>query len=468
MQDVHQDQATTPATVDNVPKGTRFGGHIPEYLIGEPSSSAKQPVTLMGGFGLLLLIFLLTRLIAWSGAYTGVLLKGRLIFGLTPPLVHHSDRIEEASDPNTQLGRFFADHYLNFAPLTGWDGAHYRDITTNGYLYKPNATVGTGYNIAFFPLYPMLVWPVNQWLGNVNLSLVLVAHLVTLIAVGFLYWWIRGLAGHSAALTACGCLLTYPSACYLALAYAECVMLLFIVLTCIALYRGNYWLAAILCGIGTASRPTAVVVAPVVLLHWLIFGRGELRAKLIKSIPLGLLSITGALSYAGYLTYRFGSPFVYSDNFRTGWVHTEARSDWVQFLTGARVWDQTFKYAWRMLKKFPDESAWIFHANAWNMPVTWFIIFLSIGGMWRVPAKFRPLLLIGPLIFLQSYLASGGADFGVMPIGRYMAMAAPAFVVLGAWMVREWTAGARAAVFSIFAVLQFSWAFHFGLGEWPG
>lgn len=446
----------------------------PSKLLFGDGAPQRQPVSLIGGFGLLLLIFLLTRLITWSGAYTGVQLKGRLYFGLTPPLVHHRDRMEEARDPNTELGKFFADQYLNYAPLTGWDGAHYRDIVTGGYEYEPNMPIGTGYNIAFFPLYPLLVWPVDQVLHNVNLSLVLVAHLVTLLAVGCLYWWLRTLMGHAAALTSCASLLIFPSACYLALAYAECTMLLFIVLTCIALYRGNYWLAAILCGIGTAARPTAVVVAPVVLLHWLLFSPGEWKKpellvnKLIRGIPLGFLSISGALAYAGYLTYRFGSPFVYSANFRTGWVHDNARASWFQFLTGARVWDQTFKYVGRLIKGFPDETVWVFHANAWNMPVTWFIIFLSIGGMWRVPAKFRPLLLIGPLIFLQSYLASGGADFGVMPIGRYMAMAAPAFAVLGVWMVREWSAGARMGLFAAFAVLQFSWAFHFGLGEWPG
>lgn len=433
----------------------------------ESADTLKPQISVLGGLGLLVLIFILTRMIIWSGAYAGMNFEARIVFQLTPPIEIHHEKLAQLSDPTTPIGEWRETYYANLKPMTRWDGDHYEDIVVNGYEFQKDGKIGEGYNIAFFPLYPLLVYPVAQWLP-IDTALVLVAHIISFIAIAALYLWLRPLTGHPEALTACGALMAFPTSCYLAFAYAECVMLLFIVLTCIALYRGNYWLAAILCGIGTASRPTSVVLAGVVLLHWMLFGRGELKSRLIRTIPLGFLSVTGAMSYAIYLWYRFGSPFVYSQNFRTGWVNDDIRSDWFQYLTGARVWDHTFKFFGRIIKDFPDSMPWAFHANMWNMPTVWFIIFLSIGGMWRVPARFRPLLLIGPLIFLQSYLASGGANFGITPIGRYMAMAAPAFAVLGAWMTREWSAGTRAGLFAIFALLQFSWAFHFGLGEWPG
>jgi Gpi18-like mannosyltransferase len=35
-----------------------------------------------------------------------------------------------------------------------WDSRHYEKIATKGYQFKDN---GKGYNVAFFPLYPLLV-----------------------------------------------------------------------------------------------------------------------------------------------------------------------------------------------------------------------------------------------------------------------------------------------------------------------
>jgi hypothetical protein len=83
------------------------------------------------------------------------------------------------------------------------------------------------------------------------------------------------------------------------------------------------------------------------------------------------------------------------------------------------------------------------------------------------PPTFRPYLWLGPLIFLQAYLASGGTSFGVEPIARYMAVAVPAFVVLAAWM-RRWPAAGQAALMTALMLLQTAWALAFGAGEWAG
>jgi hypothetical protein len=104
----------------------------------------------------------------------------------------------------------------------------------------------------------------------------------------------------------------------------------------------------------------------------------------------------------------------------------------------------------------------------WNVPLNLFILFLSLVGLPRVPRSFRPLLALGPLIFLHSYLASGGAKFGVEPIARYTAVSVPAFVVLGAWCMREWRPATRHLLLTFLILLQAAWAFRFGLQEWSG
>jgi hypothetical protein len=88
--------------------------------------------------------------------------------------------------------------------------------------------------------------------------------------------------------------------------------------------------------------------------------------------------------------------------------------------------------------------------------------------MWRVPRDFRPFLLFGLLIFLQGYLAVGWLAHAMDSITRYVGLAAPVFAVLGAWIAREWTPGARAVWFATSLGLQAIWAFNFGLHEWCG
>jgi hypothetical protein len=131
----------------------------------------------------------------------------------------------------------------------------------------------------------------------------------------------------------------------------------------------------------------------------------------------------------------------------------------------ARVWDQ-FKYVGRIIGGFPPGLIDLTNPFAWNMPMNFFILFLSLAGLPFVPRRFKPMLLLGPLIFLQAYLASGGSPFGVEPISRYTAVAAPAFVVLGAWAVRDWKPAVRHGLLAFMLLLQFAWALRFGMGEW--
>ena len=49
-----------------------------------------------------------------------------------------------------------------------------------------------------------------------------------------------------------------------------------------------------------------------------------------------------------------------------------------------------------------------------------------------------------------------------------MAVSVPAFVVLGAWATKEWRPAARTVLIAFMLLLQASWAFQFGMGEWSG
>jgi hypothetical protein len=466
------------------------------------------------GAARVLLIYVVTRVVVWTFAYTGSLIDFRIQHRLDRPMEKHEIRFRElaASQPDAPELTDFRRLMGDFAPLCRFDGDHYRSIVEGGYRYRPvtpeMSQQEREQNIAFFPLFPMLARPFAALFGSARAGMVFVAHACSLAGALLLYHWIRRRIDTNVAVFSAAAMLCLPQACYYSFGYAEGCTLLLTVLT-MMLLDGALWLpAAVACGIATATRPTAAALVPVyAITYWFRSRQSEsdapstrtptssaansspsiatdalavaapasstpaapsptTAANRLKRLALYLpIAAAGLAAYAIFLTVKFGSPFVYFANFRAGWVPDKHRADWFEYLTLARVWDQ-FKHFGRALGGLPASLPEILNPFAWNMAINFFILFLSLAGMRRVPASFRPLLFLGPFIFLQAYAASGGATFGVQPISRYMAVSASAFVVLAAWCVREWSATARHSLLAAFVLLQAAWALRFGMGEW--
>jgi hypothetical protein len=254
---------------------------------------------------------------------------------------------------------------------------------------------------------------------------------------------------------------------YFSYGYAESVTLLLVILSLWLIDRRAFGLAAVACGLATATRPTALAIVVVLLCAYWVNGAGSRRRRAWLLIPLAVVGAAGILSYAAYLTWRFGSPLVYVANFKAGWVPEKERATWLEYLTLTPVWEQ-FKYVRNVVLFGPAGLVNLANPFLWNMPLNLAIVILSLAGMRRVPRSFRPLLLLGPLVFVHSYLASGGAKFGIEPIGRYMGVCVPAFVVLAVWTARQWRPAAQTVLLIFFVLLQAAWALRFGLQEWSG
>ena len=417
-----------------------------------------------------LAIFLTTRLVVWTAAYGGAVIHFRIQFQIEPPWQERTAALKQKiEDENTPEHYAIHRRLSDFNPLTNFDGQHYRSIIVKGYQYAPVRPAQPAserqQNIAFFPLYPLICSALTSVLTP-NQAMVLVANTAALFACVLGYFWIRRRIDERAALFFVAAISCFPSACYFSFAYAESVTLLATVSTMMLIDRRSFWAAAVVCGLATASRPTAFGLVPVLMLaYWFNSPKPQRRVAVLAALTV--VASAGIAAYAVYLTARFGSPLVYATNFRMGWIPDHDRPDWFEFLTLARVWDQ-FKYFGRAFVGFPAGLPNLLYPFAWNMPVNFSILFLSVAGLWRVPRSFRPLLLLGPFIFLHSYIAGGGANFGVEPIGRYMAVAVPAFAVLAAWCTREWRAGLRYMLLAGMLFIEAAWAFHFGLDEWSG
>ncbi len=442
-------------------------------LLFEDRPVATPPTHLWRGLLIVLLLFAGTRLVTWIGAYHGAWTLFRIEHQIDPPLEQHipelEDQFVQGSGPEFETA---TDLLVDFMPLCRFDGIHYKSIIEGGYQYTPPPPGTTDrreleQNIAFFPLYPLLVKPFTAFLTT-HAAMILVTHLCTLTAAVLIFLWIRRRIDQPVALCTVAITLCWPASVYYSFAYAEAVTLVTCVIALWLIDARKWWAAAIVCGLVTASRPTALAIVGVLALtYWLLtdLPRGKRVTRLMLLCVIGGAGIAG---YALYLTIEFGSPFVYFANFKAGWVPEHRRADWLAFLTLTPVWEQ-FKY-FRDLVAFAPPVGLLNAPNTlmWNMPLNLFVLFLSLAGLRRVPASFRPLLALGPLIFLHAYIAGGGAKFGIEPIARYTAVAIPAFVVLAAWMIREWRPAPRTAVFVFFVLIQAAWAYRFGLREWSG
>ncbi len=427
---------------------------------------AREP--LWPGLGWALLIWLGTRIVVWVAAYTGAALHVQICAGVEPPIHMQAERIaRELRAPGTPLARYYHLCFDDFQPLMNWDAGHYAKIIDRGYEYAPPSPPETQpeqYNIAFFPLYPLLAAPLAALFGT-PAALVLVANLAGLAAALVLYIYVRRHLSADAALPAVAIVFGWPTACFYSFGYAESLNLLLTVLVLHLAAARRWWPAAFLCGLATATRLTGLTLAPALWLAWWLRSDHKPRRKL-RQLPLfASIALAGVVAYAAYLTVRFGSPLVFFENFRS-WIPGLTANEWPRFLRLEQVFNG-FKYFGRAVREFPVGLVHLTNPVTWNIPLALVILALSLAGRWRAPAHLRPFLWLAPLIFVQRYLACGWNTWGLESLARYMMLATPGLLVL-ALLAARWRPGGRAALVTTLLLLQAMWALRFGAHDWAG
>lgn len=122
--------------------------------------------------------------------------------------------------------------------LTTWDATFYLDIATRG--YSPEPISGAYTNLAFPPLYPLVVrilsWPVP---GAAGLVAVVVSNLAFVGALALLVRLGTPYLGRRRASLAAGLLVIYPFASVFAMAYTESLFLLLMLAAFLCAERGH-------------------------------------------------------------------------------------------------------------------------------------------------------------------------------------------------------------------------------------
>lgn len=305
-------------------------------------------------------------------------------------------------------GRFSGEADGVWAAFQRWDAGWYAAIVEHGYSYVP----GQASSVAFFPLYPLVVWLPAQLLGPAaGGTLVSLACLFTAVLV--MKKWIQSLGapwgGKARADTAGWLLLLCPVTVFHGAVYSESLYLALTAGVLLQAERGRWAVAGLLATAATLTRSTGLILGVFLVLRW-----WEERNRSRGRAPWSGLawSAAGPLAglglYAGYLAWRFGEPFAFSE--------TQA------------AWKRGLTWPWKTL--LPE------HLKIYPpFYLIWFLAFLGlavglvvIGLRRRLPWSYAAYVTAGVLLFLSSGRLES--------LPRYLSVLLPLYLI-GARLLEE-------------------------------
>ena len=215
--------------------------------------------------------------------------------------------------------RIYENEFLN---LPGrWDTGWYLGVAIEGYAWAPaRATVQQ--NIAFFPVYPMLMRYGSLFLGRETMwTGVLISWLAFFAALVYLYRFTRDRWDDERAGVAISLLACYPFAFFFSTAYTESLFLLTMIGACYHFERGELWKASFWGVIAGLTRPNGCLLSVVLGLMALrpLWPQGWRRwqptfppeggwPKLADRLAAAAAPGIGMLIYSTYIFFLTGNP----------------------------------------------------------------------------------------------------------------------------------------------------------------
>ena len=185
-----------------------------------------------------------------------------------------------------------------------WDAANYVRIAQFGYQ--------TPYDVAFFPLFPLLIAAIAHLLGNWSYLLVgtLISNGTLLGALFVLYQLAADAGGDLVGRRTLLYLCIFPTAFFFFAPYNEPLFLLLSTSIFLALRRQRWWLAGLFGFLASLTRsPGILLVVPFIAELWL--SRDSITASrqkmLLRVLPVLLIPL-GTLLYAIYCWHISGNP----------------------------------------------------------------------------------------------------------------------------------------------------------------
>lgn len=197
-----------------------------------------------------------------------------------------------------------------------WDADWYLSIVIRGYSWDPGAHSG---NVAFFPLYPILVSLVGRLIGNFNLAALVASNLCFALALVLLYAFVLARFDRPVARRTVLFVAFAPFALFYGAVYTESLFLLCAVLSFWLVERDQWWLGCLVGMLCSMTRLIGLTLGPALLLLYLQQRKFQPRRIGWNILSLGLIPLGTAL-YAVYLGIRVGDPLAFYQASLYGWA----------------------------------------------------------------------------------------------------------------------------------------------------
>ena len=289
-----------------------------------------------------------------------------------------------------------------------WDAHHYQSIALNGYQSLDQHWS----NIAFFPLYPVLIRLIFPLAGrHVEIAALLIAHLAFFAALLLLYDLLTRDFDDGVAYRAVVLLLVFPTSFFFGAAYSESLALALVVGAVWAMRRQRWWLAGIMGALLATTRLPGVLIAPVLAVTYLQQHKWQWRAIRPNFLAV-LLPPLGLCIFMAFQWLNYRTPFA--------------------FLIAQRDWDNHLSLPWTMPYMLVTRLS-----TSFDWPITLFqiVVWICFIGLTLLAVLRLPLVygLTVLLLLLPPYLSSW---FRSLP--RHVLIGFPAFVILAMLTQRPW------------------------------
>jgi hypothetical protein len=182
-----------------------------------------------------------------------------------------------------------------------WDSGWYLGIVRFGYEYIPDQLS----SVAFFPLFPLLMWSADKALPGTDVFAgLVVVHAALVIAVLYVYATVRLDYSDTVAFRTVFFLLAFPTAFFFSAIYTESLMLMCVAGSLYHARRGHWLRAGLFAAAASATKVVGFVMAPVLLIE--VLRRRDFSIRRPWPLVSVLLAPLGGIAYFTYLQLKYG------------------------------------------------------------------------------------------------------------------------------------------------------------------
>lgn len=286
-----------------------------------------------------------------------------------------------------------------------WDAVHYIDIATKGYQ---------GIDMAFFPLYPLLIRLVGVFAGNHLIAGLLISNASFFFGLLFLYKLLEHEYDRSVARRAIFYVSIFPSAVFFSAVYTESLFFMLTVASFYYMREHRWWLAGAIGFFAALTRVEGILLVVPFAVEWYAQYRSS-PGRGLWSLAAALLVPLGLSLYMAYLWVLRADPLYFSHvqihwnrHLALPWVSVgDAFSKIVHAVNGQTVANESLEVAFTAL-----------------------MIAVLIGGWRRLRPSYVAYLALSILVPM--------CTSSLMSMPRFALVLFPMFAILARWGERPW------------------------------